>query len=114
MYKMYKLHNWMSIEKLQWQGLSQNPNAIHLLEKNLDKIDWHSLSRNPGAIYLLEKNIDKIYWPYLSSNPSIFIYDYPRMLKHFYESYGKDLIETLHHPKNFSKFEKDGWNLLEN
>ena len=38
MYKMYKLHDWISIEKLQWQGLSQNPNAIHLLEKNMDKI----------------------------------------------------------------------------
>ena len=30
-----------------WDGLSSNPKAIHLLEKNLDKIDWSLLSRNP-------------------------------------------------------------------
>jgi hypothetical protein len=33
--------------------LSQNPNAIHILEKNIDQINWFWLSENPNAIHLL-------------------------------------------------------------
>ena len=50
--------------------LSENKNAIHLLEKNLDKINWRFLSKNENAIHLLEKNLDKINWCYLSLNES--------------------------------------------
>jgi hypothetical protein len=57
-------------DKIQWTLLSRNPAAIHLLEKNPNKIDWGYLSRNPAAIHLLEKNLDKIDWDYLSRNPS--------------------------------------------
>ena len=32
------------------------PEPIQLVEKNLDKIDWYRLSDNPNAIPLLEKN----------------------------------------------------------
>src|SRR5207248_1632321 len=42
-------------QKIDWDELSSNPNAIYLLEKNLDKINWGYLSLNPNAIYLLEK-----------------------------------------------------------
>src|SRR5436305_1549351 len=59
-----------NINKINWNGLSRNQNAIHLLEKNLDNIDWDRLSANPNAIHLLEKNLDKINWDYLSSNPN--------------------------------------------
>ena len=48
--------------KISWQWLSGNPNAIHLLEQNEDKINWDRLSGNPNAIHLLEKNMDKIHW----------------------------------------------------
>ena len=41
------------IDKLDWDWLSSNSNAIHLLEKNLDKVDWSLLSLNPNAIHLL-------------------------------------------------------------
>ena len=134
---MYKLRDWIPIEKLKWQELSRNPNAIHLLEKNLDKlhnywsglslnpnaihileknihhIDWTCLSLNPNSIPIFRKNIDKIHWFSISANPSIFIYDYPGMQRHFYETYGKELIETMHHPKNFEKFGKHEWYLEE-
>jgi len=50
-----KLRDWIPIEKLNCGGLSMNPNAIRLLEKNPGKIDWYYLSRNPNAIHLLEK-----------------------------------------------------------
>jgi hypothetical protein len=43
-----KLLDWVPLEKLDWDGLSSNPDAIHLLDKNPDKIDWYWLSMNPG------------------------------------------------------------------
>jgi rhodanese-related sulfurtransferase len=49
-----------NMEKINWNGLSENYNAIHILEKNLDKINWYCLSENHNAIHLLEKNLDKI------------------------------------------------------
>jgi hypothetical protein len=57
-------------DKIVWEWLSLNPNAIHLLEQNPDKINWIELSRNPNAIHLLEQNPDKIDWFYLSQNPN--------------------------------------------
>jgi len=64
---IYKLKQWV---KTNWIGLSANPNAINLLEKNPKKIYWNILSANPNAIPLLEKNQDKIFWWMLSVNPS--------------------------------------------
>ena len=34
-----------NFEKINWARLSENPNAIHLLEANLEKIDWRRLSQ---------------------------------------------------------------------
>jgi hypothetical protein len=51
--------------KVDWVSLSRNPNAIHILEKNLDKVDWVSLSRNPNAIHNQKK---RNYNPILKRN----------------------------------------------
>ena len=40
-------------------GLSSNPNAIKILEKNPDIIDYSRLSANPNAIKILNKILDK-------------------------------------------------------
>ena len=48
----FKLRDWVDKEKLCWETLSANPNAIDLLEKNKNKINWSSLSANPNAIQL--------------------------------------------------------------
>jgi len=72
---IYKLRSWIDINKINWDYLSHNPNAIHLLEKNLDKINWLQLSRNPNAIMLLEKNIDKIEWGVVIVKRKCNIYD---------------------------------------
>ena len=58
------------MNKVDWNELSANPNAIHIIEKNLDKIGWRRLSLNPNAIPILEKNLDKIDWRILSENPN--------------------------------------------
>jgi hypothetical protein len=43
------------MDKIIWGSLARNPNAIHLLEKNMDKIDLFNLSENPNAIHLYTK-----------------------------------------------------------
>ena len=65
-----KLKDWVDINKLNWHFLSNNKNAIGLLEQNMDKISWYNLSFNENAIYILEQNIDKISWNALSENPN--------------------------------------------
>ena len=55
---------------VDWGCLSRNPNAIHLLEKNLDKVNWSMLSQNPNAIHILEQHLDKVNWGTLSRNPN--------------------------------------------
>ena len=122
---MYKLKSWINIDKIKWEwlsenpnsihlleknrdkinwdGLSCNPNAIHLLEKNIDKINWHILSKNPNAIHLLEKNVDKIDWDFLSENPSIFELDYEALEKRC-NIYKEELIQKALHPSVMMRY----------
>ena len=53
-------------ENINWTILSLNPNAINILENNKDKINWDCLSANRNAIDLLENNKEKINWDFLS------------------------------------------------
>ena len=68
----YKLRKWLNKPStlFDWLMLSQNPNAIELLEANMDKINWYHLSANSSAIHLLEANPNKINWTQLSANPN--------------------------------------------
>jgi hypothetical protein len=36
MCNIYKLRSWIDLDKIHWDLLSQNPNAINLLEQNPD------------------------------------------------------------------------------
>ena len=42
----YKLLDWISEEKLDWDALSSNPKAIELLCQHPEKINWKQLSTN--------------------------------------------------------------------
>ena len=121
---IYKLLDWIDIEKLDWDMLSlnknaisiieenpeeiscvflsENKNAIHLLEKNPDKINWLILSLNPNAMHLLEQNPDKINWAHLSGNPAIFKLDYKKMRENNQEMY-EDLIKEVMKPSRVFK-----------
>ena len=57
-----------NIDKIDWKNLSLNINAIELLKDNIDKIDWNNLSLNINAIELLKDNIDKINYENLALN----------------------------------------------
>lgn len=71
--------------KVDWEYLSMNPNAIELLRANPSKIDWRALSKNPEAIELLKERVayekslgleeynkllNRINWLSLSKNPN--------------------------------------------
>ena len=67
---LMKLSDWIPEDKLKWDYLSFNPNAIHMLEANPMKINWRYLSLNSNAIHMLEANPEKINWYNLSKNPN--------------------------------------------
>ena len=67
---IYKLRDWIDKDKLNYQILSGNPNAIDFLIENPNKINWFILSGNPNALKILSQNLDKINYYYLSSNPN--------------------------------------------
>jgi len=90
-------------ERIVWTWLSANPNAIHLLEQNPNKIVWNWLSENPNAIHLLEQNQDKIDWINVSLNPFIFEYDYEAMRLRM-KPMAEELMANRFHPRNFDKW----------
>ena len=102
-------------DKINWYWLSCNINAIHILERNQDKIDWENLSKNPNAIKLLEQNIDKIDWNEISINPAIFELDYGGLKKRC-EIYKEELIQKALHPLRIIKYLESGFSIedLEN
>ncbi len=52
----WKLLDWIDENKLKWFGLSQNPNAMFLIENNIKNNDIGLLYLNPSAYYLLKKD----------------------------------------------------------
>jgi hypothetical protein len=99
---IYKLLDWIDKNKINWNWLSTNPNAIHLLGTNPEKINWEYLSENPNASHLLEKNPEIIDWNLLSANPSIFEIDYRTMKKQMVDIYLEELMKVVFHPKRIS------------
>ena len=50
---VYKLLDWIDINKLYWDGLSRNPNAINLLKNNIDKVCIICLLVNPNVLDII-------------------------------------------------------------
>ena len=129
---MYKLLDWIDINKISWDLLSSNPNAIDLLERNQDKINWDYLSLNENAIDLLKQNIEEIDWENLalnknaielmkenqenidwylfSTNLAIFELDYTS-LKVRCSIYKEELIKKALHPSRIMKYLESGIDL---
>lgn len=57
-------------QQVDWDALSGNGEAGHILANNLHKVNWFNASSNPGAIDILNENIDKIVWSELCKNPN--------------------------------------------
>ena len=77
----------------------------------MDEDCWYWLSSNPNAIHILEKNLDKTDWYWLSSNPNIFTYDYEAMKNAMYKEGGfvEELMANRFHPKNMKKWNDWGF-----
>jgi len=77
-----------------------------------DKIDWDELCHNPNAIPLIAKYWDsiqdRINWDGLSINPDIFIDEYEIACRQYFKKeVWKELMEVVWHPRNADKF--DDW-----
>jgi len=112
---LYKFSNNSWYNKLNlWDKLSQIPEAIGVIERNLEHVDWDVLSSNPSAMHLLEQNQDKINYTILSKNPAIFVLDKDAMreqIKNFGKrknnnadfGFAEELIATTLHPRHFTR-----------
>jgi hypothetical protein len=69
---------------VNWEALSENLNAIPILEKNLDKVDWDALSYNPNVIHLLAE---------LDTN----------LMLEQCKSFAKELTEYVFHPTRLER-----------
>ena len=100
-------------DKINWDWLSENPAAMHLLEQNPGKISWYWLMKNPTAIDLIKKNQELIEWNQLSANPAIFEIDYAK-LKERIEPFHEELIQKCFHPSRVERLlMKYNYDLLE-
>ena len=93
------LRNWINIDKINFNLLSLNPNAIDLLKINKDKINWHYLSCNPNAISILKDNVN---YDLFSFNPAIFTYDYKK-IKEDFKDLGEEIVAKALHPDRLFK-----------
>lgn len=73
----------MHIDNIYWHALSENPNALPLLEKYPGEIHWNYASRNPALLPLFEKNLNNVIWHYLC----IYINDMSFLEKHIDKLY---------------------------
>lgn len=110
---IYKLVDWADIEKINWNYLSVNKNAISVLEKNPDRINWSCLSVNKNAISILENNIDKINWEFLSSNVNIIELDFKSLKEQLTNSIREELMMKIFHPLQFERYLNMNYNICD-
>jgi len=84
---MYTKPEFIINNRVNWNFLSRNPNATHLLENNQDRIDWRALSGNPNAIDIISR------------------YDYNRMTQKN-RAPAEELVSTVMHPKRTRRMAK--------
>ncbi len=59
---IYKLRDWINPDLIVTNALYRNSGELHIIEKKLDKIPsycWHYVSSNPEAIHIIEKNLPR-------------------------------------------------------
>ena len=88
---------------IDWRVLSNNPNAISILEENINKIYWDVLSLNENAIRILEKNLDKIDWSNLCCNEGVNELNY-QWLKDRMDIIREDLMKSVYHPRRLEYY----------
>jgi hypothetical protein len=73
----------------------------------LNKIDWEYVSLNPNAIEVLKANQDKINWKRFSENSSIFELDYEKMRENNQKMYEEIIKEVMKPSRVFKNHDYD-------
>ena len=83
---------------MQWKQ------TVDILEKNLDRVDWNMLSENPNAIHILAENLHKVDWYDLSCNPNVLqiicpiYYD---AMKKAMQPLAEELAQFINNPRKY-------------
>jgi hypothetical protein len=75
------------------EKLSKNPFAVDMLERHIDKILWNDFVHNPNAIHLIEKNID-ICFKSLNTDGRINLLRHPNFV-HIIDTHTDKIIDEL-------------------
>lgn len=66
-----KIKDNINKDIIDWTWISKQPHLIDIIELYLDSyVDWYELGYNPNAIHIIEKNMHKITFTTLASNPN--------------------------------------------
>jgi hypothetical protein len=97
-----------------WERLSENPAAISFLKKNIDKIRWEHLIKNPNAIQIYEdhpeqmrNHLSYIDFENISVNSPIFEIDYDAIEKRCH-IYKEELMQVALHPSRIEYYLSQG------
>ena len=97
-----------------WERLSENPAAISFLKKNIDKIRWEHLIKNPNAIQIYEDYPEKmgghlsyIDFETISVDSPIFEIDYHAIAKRC-AIYKEELMQVALHPSRIEHYLSQG------
>ena len=94
-----------------------NPYAIDLIELHMARkdivpvISWLGLSQNRNAIHILEKNQHKIDWLQFSLNPAIFQSNYKRLTVERMNVLLEELMQKTLHPSKIQYWLENGMSL---
>jgi len=75
------INNQMNDNKLNWDRLSSNINAIEICENNLNRINWGKICQNPNGLHIIKKiayknpNDKRIKWNLMLDNVNENIYE---------------------------------------
>ena len=105
---IYKLLDWININKLNFYCLFENKNVLELLEEDKNDNYWNYLSLNSSEINYMENNIDKINWYYLSKNKNSI-----NILDNRYSIYKEELIQKALHPSKLQRYFDEGYDFDE-
>lgn len=81
------------LNKEDLKSLSKNPFVVDILEKHIDKISWNDFVINPNAIHIVEKNID-ICFNSLDSYGKMHLLRHPNFI-HIIEKNNDKIIDKL-------------------
>ena len=104
------------MDKINWETLSINPAAIHLLMRYPERINFLNLAQNSNALELCRLNIQHITIGNLVVEEHIFLqkYNYKLMRETMLNTINEELMQNRFHPKNSGKWISWGFDFLEN